>query len=156
MSAAKLVGRTTDFKGKTLWEIVGSLKNFGVGRVVVRNMFQRYPEPCFMRILKVEAAPNAVSLIWYILSQITNVHLCRPVPMNPDVFVSPLRRRSGADNTQNPWKSLVHPTRRTTNLSRSTRRWNSAKYNRPVWRRSCPPRLKCPHYSVPLWRRRLA
>lgn len=62
MSAAKLVGRTTDFKGKTLWEIVGSLKNFGVGRVVVRNMFQRYPEPCFMRILKVEAAPNAVSL----------------------------------------------------------------------------------------------
>lgn len=61
-SAVKLVGRTTDFKGKTLWEIVGSLKNFGVGRVVVRNMFQRYPEPCYMRILKVETAPVPVSV----------------------------------------------------------------------------------------------
>lgn len=60
-SAVKLVGRTTDFKGKTLWEIVGNLKNFGVGRVVVRNMFQRYPEPSYMRILKVEASPSPVS-----------------------------------------------------------------------------------------------
>lgn len=56
----KLIGRKTDFKGKTLWEIVGNLKNFGVGRVVVRNMFERYPEKSFMRILKVEAAPNEV------------------------------------------------------------------------------------------------
>ncbi|XP_075160538.1 mitochondrial ribosomal protein S34 [Haematobia irritans] len=52
--AIKYIGRTTDFKGKTLWEIVGDLKDFGVGRLVVRNMFQRYPEPCYMRILKVE------------------------------------------------------------------------------------------------------
>ncbi|XP_061388638.1 uncharacterized protein LOC133323697 [Musca vetustissima] len=50
----KYIGRTTDFKGKTLWEIVGDLKDFGVGRLVVRNMFQRYPEPCYMRILKVD------------------------------------------------------------------------------------------------------
>jgi small subunit ribosomal protein S34 len=34
MSTIKLVGRTTDFKGKTLWQIVSNLKNFGVGRVV--------------------------------------------------------------------------------------------------------------------------
>ncbi|KAI4470283.1 28s ribosomal protein s34 mitochondrial [Holotrichia oblita] len=30
----KYIGRTHSFKGKTLWEIVGNLKNFGVGRLV--------------------------------------------------------------------------------------------------------------------------
>ncbi|XP_045495605.1 uncharacterized protein LOC123694258 [Colias croceus] len=54
----KYVGRTTDFKGKTLWEIVGSLKNFGVGRLIVRQMFQRYPEPTYMKIVKVETCPD--------------------------------------------------------------------------------------------------
>lgn len=54
----KYIGRTTDFKGKTLWEIVGNLKDFGVGRIVIRNMFQRYKEPCFMKIVKVEAQPD--------------------------------------------------------------------------------------------------
>ncbi|CAD7083554.1 unnamed protein product [Hermetia illucens] len=58
MSKIKYIGRTTDFKGKTLWEIVGNLKDFGVGRVIARSMFERYPEPCFMRILKVQALPN--------------------------------------------------------------------------------------------------
>ncbi|CAL1683088.1 unnamed protein product [Lasius platythorax] len=53
----KLIGRTTDFKGKPLWEILGNLKNFGVGRLVIRNRFQRYPEPCYMKILKVAALP---------------------------------------------------------------------------------------------------
>lgn len=53
----KLIGRTTDFKGKTLWEILGNLKNFGVGRLVIRNRFQRYPEPCYMKILKVAGMP---------------------------------------------------------------------------------------------------
>lgn len=58
MSTIKLIGRTTDFRGKTLWEIVGNLRNHGVGRVVQRNMFLRYPEPSFMKIMKVEALPN--------------------------------------------------------------------------------------------------
>lgn len=53
----KLIGRTTDFKGKPLWEILGNLKNFGVGRIVIRNRFQRYPEPSYMKILKVGALP---------------------------------------------------------------------------------------------------
>lgn len=53
----KLIGRPTDFKGKTLWEILGNLKNFGVGRLVIRNRFQRYPEPCYMKILKVAPMP---------------------------------------------------------------------------------------------------
>ncbi|XP_032673024.1 uncharacterized protein LOC116844948 [Odontomachus brunneus] len=55
----KLIGRTTDFKGKPLWEILANLKNFGVGRIVVRNRFQRYPEPCYMKILKVAAMPSS-------------------------------------------------------------------------------------------------
>lgn len=62
MPIIKYIGRKTDFKGKTLWEIVGSLKNFGVGRIVVRSMFERYPEKSFMKILKVEALPHEVSI----------------------------------------------------------------------------------------------
>ncbi|CAG9561144.1 unnamed protein product [Danaus chrysippus] len=54
----KYVGRTTNFKGKTLWEIVGSLKNYGVGRIIVRSVFNRYPEPSFMKIVKVETCPD--------------------------------------------------------------------------------------------------
>ncbi|XP_011642597.1 uncharacterized protein LOC105430641 [Pogonomyrmex barbatus] len=53
----KFIGRTTDFKGKPLWEILGNLKNFGVGRLVIRNRFQRYPEACYMKILKVGGMP---------------------------------------------------------------------------------------------------
>lgn len=54
----KYIGRVTDFKGKTLWEILGNLKNYGVGRIVARNMFERYPEPSFMKIIKVETLPS--------------------------------------------------------------------------------------------------
>ncbi|XP_063696290.1 uncharacterized protein LOC134827532 [Culicoides brevitarsis] len=54
----KYVGRTSNQVGKTVWEIVGNLKNFGVGRYFKRNSFERYPEPCYMRILKVEALPE--------------------------------------------------------------------------------------------------
>lgn len=56
----KLIGRKTDFSGKTLWEIVGNLKNLGVGRLVKRNMFERYPEPSFFRIAKVHTEKNEV------------------------------------------------------------------------------------------------
>lgn len=51
----KYIGRTTDFCGKPLWEILGNLNNFGVGRLVKRHVFDRYPEPSFFRIVKVEA-----------------------------------------------------------------------------------------------------
>lgn len=54
----KYIGRTTTFKGKSLWEIVGNLKNFGVGRLVSRSMLNRYPEPSYLKILKVETLPN--------------------------------------------------------------------------------------------------
>lgn len=54
----KYFGKTTDFRGKTLWEILGNLKNFGVGRIVVRSRMERYPEPSYFKILKVEALPE--------------------------------------------------------------------------------------------------
>lgn len=54
----KYIGRTTDFKGKTLWEILGNLKNFGIGRIIGRNRFQRYSEPCYIKVLKVEVLQN--------------------------------------------------------------------------------------------------
>ncbi|XP_033212366.1 uncharacterized protein LOC117169965 [Belonocnema kinseyi] len=54
----KYIGRTHDFRGKTLWEIVGNLKYFGVGRIFNRNKFvKRYSEPTYHKILKVEALP---------------------------------------------------------------------------------------------------
>ncbi|RLU23420.1 hypothetical protein DMN91_003624 [Ooceraea biroi] len=53
----KFIGRTNDFLGKPLWEILGNLKNYGVGRIVIRSRFQRYPEPSYLRILKVAALP---------------------------------------------------------------------------------------------------
>lgn len=56
----KYIGRTTDFRGNTLWELVGNLPDWGVGRMLIRNMFQRYPEPCYMRILKVQAVDEQV------------------------------------------------------------------------------------------------
>ncbi|OAD60738.1 hypothetical protein WN48_05300 [Eufriesea mexicana] len=54
----KYIGRTHDFKGKPLWEILANLKNFGVDRIVIRNRQQRYPESSFMKILKVAALPD--------------------------------------------------------------------------------------------------
>ncbi|XP_037933517.1 uncharacterized protein LOC119668162 [Teleopsis dalmanni] len=53
----KLIGRKTDFRGESLWDVLSNLRNFGVGRLVIRNMFQRYPEPCYYKILNVEAFP---------------------------------------------------------------------------------------------------
>ncbi|XP_037784309.1 uncharacterized protein LOC119580304 [Penaeus monodon] len=45
------VGRTHSFLGKRLWEILCSLQDFGVGRMVVRSRFERYPEVCYYRIV---------------------------------------------------------------------------------------------------------
>lgn len=72
----KYIGRTTDFRGKTIWEIVGNLKDYGIGRIIIRNMFQRYKEPCYMRILKVEGQPTPIEvrkIIAIIRSKISNI-----------------------------------------------------------------------------------
>ena len=52
----KYIGRVTEFKGKTLLDILCRLKKFGVGRMVYRNKFhERYPEPSYYVITKVDA-----------------------------------------------------------------------------------------------------
>lgn len=57
----KYVGKKSDCVGKTLWEILGNLKDFGVGRIIVRNLqASRYSEPCYLRVLEVNAQPNEV------------------------------------------------------------------------------------------------
>ena len=56
----KYFGRTISFKGKSLWEIIGNLKDFGVGRIVYRGVMQRYSELTFLKILQVETQPEPV------------------------------------------------------------------------------------------------
>lgn len=55
------VGKKSTCVGKTLWEIVGSLKGFGVGRIIQRgNYVDAYPEQTYYKILEVKAEPNEV------------------------------------------------------------------------------------------------
>ncbi|KAL3876034.1 hypothetical protein ACJMK2_033921 [Sinanodonta woodiana] len=50
----RYVGRESFFKGKTLFEIACSLKNFGENRVVYRYKWSRvYPEKSFYRLTRV-------------------------------------------------------------------------------------------------------
>ncbi|VVC25354.1 Mitochondrial 28S ribosomal protein S34 [Cinara cedri] len=52
--SVKLIGRTSNLYGKTLWEIIGNLRDAGIGRLITRNSYNRYDEPCFFRVLSVE------------------------------------------------------------------------------------------------------
>lgn len=49
------VGKPSSMYGKTVWEIVGNLKNYGIGRLITRSEHFRYSEPCFEKIVHVEA-----------------------------------------------------------------------------------------------------
>lgn len=59
--SVKLIGRTTNLYGKTLWEILGNLRTTGVGRLVTRNSYDRYEEPSFFKVLAVEPTAQIVS-----------------------------------------------------------------------------------------------
>lgn len=50
----KYIGRTNWQCGKTLWEIIGNLKDYGVGRLVTRGTWQHYEQPSFLKIIKAE------------------------------------------------------------------------------------------------------
>lgn len=55
------VGKKSTCVGKTLWEIVGCLKGFGVGRIIQRGMYvDAYPEQTYYKIVEVKAEPNEV------------------------------------------------------------------------------------------------
>lgn len=53
----EFVGKKIPEVGKTLWEIVGNLKNFGIGRLVITSTYLKYPEPSFFKIVKVQPLP---------------------------------------------------------------------------------------------------
>lgn len=54
MSQTIYIGKPTKFVGKSVFEILCNLKNFGVGRVIQRNLYkQMYPEPCYFKITNV-------------------------------------------------------------------------------------------------------
>lgn len=53
----RYIGRETSYKGKFLFHILCNLKNFGIGRMVVRKSFlERWPEPSYF-VIK-EAFPD--------------------------------------------------------------------------------------------------
>jgi len=49
----KYIGKVTSYSGKPLEEILMKLNNFGLGRIVYRNKFERYPEASYYRITNV-------------------------------------------------------------------------------------------------------
>lgn len=55
------VGKRNFYLGKTVWEILGNLKNFGIGRMLVRSKFERYPEVSYVKILRVEPLMDEVN-----------------------------------------------------------------------------------------------
>lgn len=58
--SVKLIGRTTNLYGKTLWEIIGNLRNAGIGRLITRNSYDRYEEPSFFKVISVEPTAQIV------------------------------------------------------------------------------------------------
>lgn len=48
------IGKPSKHVGKTLFEILCNLKNFGIGRMVIRSHFHKYKEPSYYIIKKVE------------------------------------------------------------------------------------------------------
>jgi hypothetical protein len=48
------IGRKSYMRGKTAFEILANLKNFGIGRMLARNEFDKYPEPSYHIIRRVE------------------------------------------------------------------------------------------------------
>jgi len=54
MVRIKYIGVKSPFVGKTAWEILCNLKNLGVGRYLLRNSWKKFPEPSFLKVVKVE------------------------------------------------------------------------------------------------------
>ncbi|OQV19573.1 hypothetical protein BV898_06347 [Hypsibius exemplaris] len=50
----RIVGKPNQLRGKYLFEILRNLKDFGVGRTVVRSLYERYPEPTYFVVRTVQ------------------------------------------------------------------------------------------------------
>ncbi|KAH8301217.1 hypothetical protein KR018_007954 [Drosophila ironensis] len=116
----KYIGRTTDFRGNTLWELVSELPNWGVGRMLIRNMFQRYPEPCYMRILQVRAVDEVageerkvrvtVQKTWRGVTQPRPVEIFS-TSYKPDYALVPVEEEASYLGNPNRVQEVVLPTR---------------------------------------------
>ncbi|GFS33947.1 uncharacterized protein TNIN_390641 [Trichonephila inaurata madagascariensis] len=51
--SVKLIGKKSPYTGKLLFEILNNLKNYGLGRVIMRNSFKKFPETSFYIVRKV-------------------------------------------------------------------------------------------------------
>lgn len=55
MSKTIYIGKPSKHIGKTAFQILANLKNFGVGRMLTRHEFDAFPEPSYHIVKKVEA-----------------------------------------------------------------------------------------------------
>lgn len=78
------IGRKSDFYGKSVWELVCNLKNFGVGRVLQRTQLKHHPEPSWFRIIKAEPAMDEENRLGRLTVERVHrgVKLPRPVVMS--------------------------------------------------------------------------
>jgi hypothetical protein len=62
MAPVKYFGKPTYQQGKLIWDILGNLRNFGIGRFLVRSPeLLHYPnEMCFYRVASVSPAMDEV------------------------------------------------------------------------------------------------
>ena len=132
------VGKRNFFLGKTLWEIVGNLRNFGVGRMLIRSKFERYPEVTYYRIVKANPLMDEVCLIpsstiysfWIIIWLIHCGFTCRKT--SSVVFGS--RKSSAADRSKALSSWAKSPTRTISNWSRKTK--NKITSDKPnLWKK---------------------
>ena len=48
------IGKPTDHLGRTVFQILANLKNFGIGRMLTRHEFDKFPEPSYHIVKRVQ------------------------------------------------------------------------------------------------------
>ena len=75
--AIQYIGKTSSYEGKRLFDILCRLKNFGVGRIVVRNHYlQQYSEPTYYIITKVEPDMSDPTQVITVFPRIEALDFC--------------------------------------------------------------------------------
>lgn len=61
----KFFGYKVPYKGKPIWEIVGNLKNLGVGRMIVADEHKdKFIAPTFYKIVRVVPLESPKNIVW--------------------------------------------------------------------------------------------
>ena len=56
----RYIGKSIDYRGKKIFDILTNLKDFGVGRVLTRGLEEVHPEKSSYKIVKVEPQMDKV------------------------------------------------------------------------------------------------